>query len=136
MVPDIGPFPIALFVPPAPELVPLFPLAAFPAGVFSVKRPIFNMSAGGRPLSASPTFVNDAATTEGDVPGGTTIGMTSLTTGSNANDLEVSRCGTSRIRNVFGGEEVSRGGWSAMIAAVLELELGCAPDEEGREESR
>lgn len=47
---------------------------------------------------------------EGLDPGGTTMGMTSRTTGSNARDLEVSRCGTSLILNVFGGDEGSRGG--------------------------
>ena len=91
----------------APELTPVPPAALPPAvggigraaGVcFSVNRPILSISAGGRPLTVGPTSVTEAAATDGVVPGGTTIGITSRMTGSNARDREVSRCGTSLMR--------------------------------------
>jgi hypothetical protein len=97
---------IAIVAPPIPVAGLSSP--AF-AGVLSVKRPIFNTVAGGLPAANGPRFRSEAHL-EGFAPGGTTIGYASRTTGSNARDRVVSRCGTRRIRWVFPLVSIAGGG--------------------------
>lgn len=73
-------------------------------------------------MTAGPIEVMEAAAADGATPGGTLMGRISLTTGSNASDLELSRWGTRRIRWVLDSAgSVGKGtiGVAAKKAAVV-----------------